>query len=55
MNSYQLTAYITALADMIAMQYSTDDLGMIALIFAQLGDTLATIAGYEEYRQNSEN
>ncbi len=44
MNACELTASITALANVIASHYDDDTLGILALILTQLGDTLATIA-----------
>lgn len=44
MNASELTASITAVANAIACKFNDDDLGILALILTQLGDTLATIA-----------
>lgn len=44
MNACELTASITAVANAIACKFNDDDLGILALILTQLGDTLATIA-----------
>ena len=44
MNSLELTAAITALANAIACRLSVDEITLLAGIFVQLGDTLATIA-----------
>ena len=44
MNPCELTAAITALANTIACQLTTDELGLVGAIFSQLGDTLTTIA-----------
>lgn len=44
MNACELTASITAAANAIACKFNDDDLGILALILTQLGDTLATIA-----------
>lgn len=43
MNSCELTASITALANSIACGRSTDEINLIGVIFTQLGDTLLTI------------
>ena len=47
MNSLELTAAVTALANSIACKLSVDDVTLLASIFVQLGDTLATIAASE--------
>lgn len=44
MNACELTATVTALANSIACQLTTDEVSLISAIFMQLGDTLATIA-----------
>ena len=44
MNSPQLTAAVTALANAIACGCAPDELALLASVFVQLGDTLATVA-----------
>lgn len=44
MNALELTSSITALANAIACQVSDDELDLLAAVFTQLGDTLATIS-----------
>lgn len=44
MNPCELTAGITALANVLASGLPDEKLGLAAAIFTQLGDTLATIA-----------
>ena len=44
MNSCQLTASITALANAISCGFNVEETTLIAALFVQLGDTLATIA-----------
>lgn len=44
MNSLELTSSITALANAISCKLSPDEIALIAGIFVQFGDTLATIA-----------
>lgn len=44
MNYCQLSASITAIANVISSKLSTEDTTLLAAIFVQLGDTLATIA-----------
>lgn len=47
MNSLELTSAVTALANAIACKLSVDEIALLASIFVQLGDTLATIAARE--------
>ena len=47
MNSLELTSVVTALANAIACKLSVDEIALLASIFVQLGDTLATIAARE--------
>ena len=44
MNSLELTAAVTAVSNAIACSLSTTELALVASLFVQLGDTLATIA-----------
>ena len=44
MKGSELTVTITALANAIACALPTGELGLVASIFVQLGDTLATVA-----------
>ena len=44
MNTLELTSAITALANAIACNRTPSELALIASIFVQLGDTLATVA-----------
>ncbi len=44
MNPCELSATITALANGIACGKTADELTLLAAVFVQLGDTLATIA-----------
>ena len=48
MNSCEFVTYISALACTIAKDRSGDELELLAAVFNQLGDTLATIAVREE-------
>ena len=43
MNSLELTAAITAIANAISCRLTIDELALLAGILVQLGDTLATI------------
>ena len=47
MKSFELTAAITAIANAIACNLTVDELALLAGIFVQLGDTLATITAAE--------
>ena len=47
MNSLELTAAITAAANIMAQGLSAAELALLAGVFVQLGDTLATIAAKE--------
>ena len=47
MNSLELTSAITVIANAIACRLTIDEMALIAGIFVQLGDTLATIAAQE--------
>lgn len=44
MNSCELTASITAVANAIACKHSNEELTLLAAVLVQLGDTLVTIA-----------
>ena len=44
MNPFELTAAVTALANSLACSLSEGELALVASLFVQLGDTLATIA-----------
>ena len=58
MNSLELTSAITAVANAIACKLTTSEIALVASIFVQLGDTLATIAASHalcEERAEDEN
>ena len=44
MNSLELTSVVTALANAIACRLTPSEIALVASLFVQLGDTLATIA-----------
>lgn len=48
MNTCELTASITALANGIACGRSTDEINLLGVVFTQLGDTLLTIGTQKE-------
>ncbi len=43
MNACELTASVTAIANIIACRLEEDEIALVAAILVQLGDTLATI------------
>ena len=47
MNSLELTGMVTILANSIACKLTVDKMALVAGIFVQLADTLATIAAAE--------
>ena len=47
MNSCQLTAAITAIANAIACNKTAVELNLIGTLFCQMGDTLLTIATHK--------
>ena len=53
MNSLELTSAVTALANTIACKLTVDEMALVAGVFVQLGDTLATIAARESLCENS--
>ena len=44
MNSCELTASITAVANVLACRLNEDELNLLGVVLTQLGDTLITIA-----------
>lgn len=44
MNSCELTASITAVANALSCQLTDDEINLLGVILTQLGDTLLTIA-----------
>ena len=44
MKSLELTGAVTAIANALACQLTTDEITLLASVLVQLGDTLATIA-----------
>lgn len=49
MNSCELTAAITALANTIACNLTVDELNLLGVILTQLGDTIITIATQKSF------
>ena len=54
MNALELTAAITALANGMAKGLTVEQLAVVAGIFVQLGDTLATIAALRSTENGGE-
>ena len=44
MNTCELTVSITALANMLAKNFTDDELEILGVVLTQLGDTILTIA-----------
>ena len=53
MNSPVLTSAITALANILSCNLTASQITILAAIFVQLGDTLATIAVVNDLRAES--
>ena len=55
MSPLELTSVVTALANAISCKLTVDEMALIAGIFVQLGDTIATIAAQKSLcGENSE-
>ena len=54
MNSLEITSAVTALANAIACQMTTDEIILLAGILVQLGDTLVTIATWNDLCEKSD-
>lgn len=48
MNSCELTAAVTAIANTLACRLSDDELVILSAVLVQLGDTLALIAAHRD-------
>lgn len=55
MNPCELTASVTAIANMLAGKLTVDELNLLGAVLTQLGDTLATIAAQKTLCENPEN
>ncbi len=55
MNHCELTASITAAANVIACKFSDDELALLSTVLVQLGDTLATISANRSLCANIES
>lgn len=52
MNSCELTAAVTAVANTLACKMSNEELTLLASVLVQLGDTLVTIATQRSICEN---
>lgn len=52
MNACEITASVTAIANIIAQKLNDDEIALLGAIFTQLGDTLETITAQRELCQN---
>lgn len=55
MNSCELTASITAIANAIACGRTVDEINLLGVTFTQLGDTLLTIATQKSICEGSKS
>ena len=53
-NSFELTVAITTIANAIACGLNINELALVAGIFVQIGDTLATIAAQKALCEETE-
>ena len=54
MNSCEITALVTAAANVISHGLSPGEISLLAAVFTQLGDTLATKAAFCELCEGSQ-
>ncbi|MGN1317246.1 MAG: DUF6774 domain-containing protein [Acutalibacteraceae bacterium] len=52
MNALELTSAITATANVLACNFKEEELALLASVFTQLGDTLATIIARDSMCKN---
>ena len=55
MNSCELVNLVSMLSCLIVQNYNTDEIAVIAAVFTQLGDSLATILANEALIENNED
>lgn len=55
MNSCELVTLVSSLACLIAKDKTQEELSLLAAIFTQLGDSLATTAAVQDCNSNSDN
>ena len=54
MDAVKVTSAVTAVANLLAAAMTSDELALYAAVFAQLGDTLATIAVLKDTSQSDD-
>ena len=52
MNSCEITSAVTAVANILAVRLSSDELTLLASVLVQLGDTLVTIVTQKAICEN---
>lgn len=52
MNACEITASVTAVANILAKNLNEDELSLLGTIFSQLGDTIETIMAQRAFCQN---
>lgn len=52
MNGKCISAYVTAIANLLSEKFTTEELGVLAAVFTQLGDTLATILAADAIKES---
>ena len=55
MSPLELTSAVTAIANALACQLTSDEAALLAAVFTQLGDTLTTIAVIQSSAENKKN
>ncbi len=55
MNPCELTASITALANMLSCNLTNDELNLLGAVLSQLGDTITTIATQKSICEHSDS
>ncbi len=55
MNSCELTASVTAVANALAVRLTNEELALLASVLVQLGDTLVTISTRRALCENKKN
>lgn len=53
MNSCELTASITAIANVISSKLTCEEIDLLSAVLVQLGDTLATISAQKSICENN--
>lgn len=55
MNSCELVNLVSMLSCLIVQNYNTEEIGLLAAVFTQLGDSLATILANEALKDSNCN